>query len=347
MIRTQAAFATFLIAAGLSLQVNDKALIQVIATVTDNRGRVISDLKVEDFELRQDDKSRKIESFVTLRDTPSSVGILLDTSGSMRNKIAAASAAIEDVVNGLHRSDQVFLMSFAEEARLVADSSDGRAELVQRLRRLTAQGEGAIYDAIHEGLFKINQARDQRKVILLVTDGADSVSARTFEQIMRELEESNVLLYAFGIPAAFGIGFSGPADNFAPQIILQPPQRGGQPLPIPLPGGRTIPIPIPDGRPQPVPRENEDRGKTVNMSVLSAMTEATGGRAWRVEDRTGRSGEPIDRIVAQIRSELRGQYLLSFVPDHPLKDGQWHEVSVRAKDPGHNVRVKKEYFAKR
>jgi len=107
-------------------------------------------------------------------------------------------------------------------------------------------------------------------VILLVADGADCVSARTFEQIMRELEESNGLLYAFGGPAAFGIGFSAPSDNFTPQIILQPPQRGGQPFPIPLPGGRTIPI---SRRPsQPIPRENGDRGETVDMSVLNSLT---------------------------------------------------------------------------
>jgi len=66
-----------------------------------------------------------------------------------------------------------------------------------------------------------------------------------------------------------------------------------------------------------------------------------------VEDRAGRVGEPIDRIVAQIRSELRGQYLLGFVPDHPTKDGQWHEVSVNTKEGGHNVRAKNEYYARR
>jgi len=83
----------------------------------------------------------------------------------------------------------------------------------------------------------------------------------------------------------------------------------------------------------------------MDMDALRALAEAGGGEAWRVRDRSG-LGEPIDRVLSQIRSELRSQYAIGFVPNHPLKDNQWHQVTIRVKESGYSVSSRREYVGK-
>jgi VWFA-related protein len=336
--------AAILFASLLAAQVKDGSPVTFLTTVIDRRGRTIGDLRQEDFELREDGKNQKIASFATFRKTPSSVGILLDVSGSMRPKLSTATNAIEDFAIDLYKDDEVFLMPFARESPIASDYTDGRPELINVLRRLRTGGDTALYDAINEGVRKLKQGRYQRKVLVLFSDGADSVSGLRYEQIVRVLRESDVIVYGIGIPSGFSSVLYAPATNFAGQITL--PRGGTNPAPFPIPG-TGIPFPIP-GRPIPLPnpRNPDDTGDTVNMSVLDALSEMTGGNAWRVEDPQRRIGQPIDRIVSQLLSELRNQYLIGFVPDHPLKDGQWHSIVVSTKESGASVRTRKEYLGK-
>jgi VWFA-related protein len=346
MFRFRALLALVLFTSLLAAQVKDGASVAFLATATDGRGRIAGDLRQGDFELREDDKVQQISSFSTFRDSPSNVGILLDVSGSMRPKLAAASNAIEDFVLGLYRYDEVFLMPFAERSAVVSDYNDGRQELIGKLRRLRAEGDTALYDALNDGLRELGRGRHRRKVLVLLSDGADAVSGLSYGQLVRTLRESDVIVYAIGIPAGISSMFYTPSSNFAGQIVIQGP-RGQSPVPFPIPGAGGIPIPIP-GRPIPLPapRNPDDTGDTVNMSVLDALAQMTGGRAWRAEDPQRRIGEPLDRIVAQILAELRSQYLIGFVPQHPLKDGRWHDVVIRTKESGTSVRSRKEYLGK-
>ena len=344
MRRIQLLVGVLLLAPLLGAQVKDGSPATFLATVTDSRGRALGDLRQEDFELREDGKDQKIASFMTFRKTASSVGILLDVSGSMRPKLAKATNAIEDILDGLYKDDETFLMPFADRSEVVSDYTDHRVELVTKLRRLSTGGETALYDAIAEGIRKLIQGHETRKVLVLFSDGADSVSGLSYNQIMRMLRESNIILYGIGIPAGLNSGFYAPATNFAGQIVIGVPRSNPNPFPIP---GTGIPLPIP-GRPIPLPtpKNPDDTGDTVNMSVLESFAEVTGGRAWRIEDPQRRVGMPIDRIVSQLVSELRNQYLIGFVPEHPLKDGQWHRVLIRTKELGSSVRTRAEYLGK-
>jgi VWFA-related protein len=344
MLRTRPLFATLLFASVLAAQVKDGSPVTFLTTVTDRRGRTIGDLRQEDFELREDDKKQKIASFATFRKTPSSVGILLDVSGSMRPKLSNATNAIEDFATGLYRDDEVFLMPFARESPVASDYGDGRPELVTVLRRLRTGGDTALYDAINEGIRKLKQGRYQRKVLVLFSDGADSISGLSYNQIARVLRESDVIVYGVGIPSGYSSVLYAPATNFAGQIVIQTPRGGTNPMPIP---GTSIPFPIP-GRPIPLPspRNPDDTGDTVNMSVLEALSAMTGGRAWRVEDPQRKIGQPINRILSELLSELRDQYLIGFVPEHPLKDGEWHTIAIRTNESGANVRTRKEFLGK-
>jgi VWFA-related protein len=326
--------------------------------VADPRGRLVSSLRADDFNLRIDDQDHRIDSVAPARDVPLAVAILLDTSGSMDRKIARASNAIEDFVATLDRRTELFLMAFADEPYLVSDTTDGRPEFISRLRRLRAAGETALYDGLREAIRKLDavtQREERRKAILLVTDGADSASGLSYLQIMRMVRESDVTIYAAGIPQNFGaLPMASGSSNFAGQVVIQGPRGGGNgpALPIPLPRGGTIPVPLPvpgttpSPRRLPVPEEANDMGETVNMSVLEAFAEATAGGAWRVEDPARRTGEPIDRIMSRISAQLRAQYVLAFTPPHPARDRQWHEVRILLKEPDLAPRYRQEYFSR-
>jgi VWFA-related protein len=346
MLRISSLFAALLVASVLAGQVKDGSPVTFLATVTDGRGRTIGDLRQEDFLLREDGKDQKIASFATFRKTASSVGILVDVSGSMRPKLSNATNAIEDFVRGLYRDDEIFLMPFARESVIASDYTDGRPELINAVRRLRAGGDSALYDAINEGIRKLKQGRYGRKVLVLFSDGADSVSGLSYNQIVRVLRESEVVVYGIGIPAGYNSVLYAPGSNFAGQISIPAPRGDTTPVPFPIPG-TGIPIPIP-GRPIPLPspRNPDDTGDTVNMSVLEALSSMTGGRAWRVQDSQRKIGQPINRILSELLSELRDQYLIGFVPEHPLKDGEWHNIVIRTNESGGSVRTRKEYLGK-
>lgn len=342
-------FASLLFASFLAAQVKDGSPVTILATVTDGRGRLRGDLQQQDFELREDGKNVPIASISTFKNKPSTVGILVDVSGSMKAKLARASNAIEDFGLGLYKDDEIFLMPFAEEPKVVVDYTDTRPDFTREVRRLQAYGETALYDAMNDAVRKLKQGHHDRKVLLIVTDGADSVSGIGYNQISRTLRESDVIVYGLGIPAGFNSTFHGSVNKFAPQIVIGGTGRGRPgTIPIPNPNGRPIPIPIP-GQPIPLPSPTpnpDDTGDTVNMSVLEAFATMTGGRAWRVEDPQRRIGEPIERILNEVLSELRNQYFINFVPQHRLKDGEWHSIQVRTRESALSVRTRKEYLGK-
>ena len=288
MIRYKTAFAFCFLAACLMAQVRDGKHVSLLASVTDSRGRFIDGLAQQDFELREDGKDQVISQFITFRNTPSSVGVLVDTSASMKTRLTDATNAIDDFVEDLHKNDELFLMPFA-----------------------------------------------------------DQPSSATLTGAIRAIRDSVVLVYCLGVPAPFGPAFRQSSNNFAGQIVVTQPGRSPQ-NPFPMPDGRTIPVPIPgrpDSVPVPLPSRSDRVEDTLDMDTLQALADAGAGRAWRVRDRQGR-GEALDRILAQIRSELRSQYAIGFTPDHPLRDNRWHSVTIRIKDFDYSVRSRKEYLGK-
>ncbi len=83
---------------------------------------------------------------------------------------------------------------------------------------------------------------------------------------------------------------------------------------------------------------------SVDMKVLNAFSDASGGRAWEVGG--GASAKDIEPILDRIAEELRGQYSIGYYPNHPIKDGKWHNVRVRVTDPHYYARARKEYLGK-
>src|SRR5437588_3235688 len=154
-------FATLVTLAGVvAAQVRvDVRLVNIIATVTDGRGRYIPNLTQDDFILEEDGKRQQISHFSQDRDVPVTVGILLDTSGSMDRKIRTAVEAVDRFVRRIHKDDEIFLMTFSGQPLVRQDFTDDREKLSQSLRRIIATGGTALYDAMADGVTKIRASR--------------------------------------------------------------------------------------------------------------------------------------------------------------------------------------------
>src|SRR5262247_3954887 len=148
----------------------DVALVNVVATVTDETGHYVSDLTQDDLIVEEDGKQQTVSHFSQSNDLPVSMGVVLDTSGSMERKIGTATTAVERFIRTIHHDDDIFLMTFSNRPQLIQDFTDDREKLARALRRVSVGGGTALYDALELSLRKIKSGRQEKKAILLLTD---------------------------------------------------------------------------------------------------------------------------------------------------------------------------------
>lgn len=172
---------------------------QVTVTVLNQRGNYVTDLQKSDFKLYIDGQQRPIEFFRQDLNTPVSLGILVDTSGSMDPKLMQAQSAITELINNLNEQDDVFLFAFSSEPFLLQPFTTDHRLVIQRLSLLHAFGQTALFDTILQGLFLVRHGRWDKKALLVVTDGMDNTSEATVAEVVHEARREGVLIYSIGI----------------------------------------------------------------------------------------------------------------------------------------------------
>ena len=344
-----AAAAVGLIAVSLRAQDNSQfrfrsgvELINVTATVSDADGRFVPNLTTDDFIVYEDDRRVDVTHFSAER-VPVSLGIALDTSGSMAGeKMDAARAAIRRFVNDLlDRNDELFLYRFSNYPVLVQGWTRDRRDLLEPLDRLNANGATAMYDAIARAVPLAQQGQNRKKALVIISDGNDTSSRTEIRDLKAQIRQSEVLVYAVGI--------DGDGEQAVRRAPVSPPPRVPIPIPLPFPGaprggaGRFPPsTPAP-----PVGGGNGGSGGTqwrglddrVNVSALRDMTDDSGGRTEII-----RSPRDLDPATAGIADELSKQYYLGY-QSPGTKDGRWHSIRVEVKNRSYRVRARRGYFA--
>src|SRR5215472_5240139 len=185
---------------------------QLTVTIVDQQGRYVTGLQKSDFNLYIDGQQRPIEFFRQDLNTPVSVGILVDTSGSMEPKLRQARSAITEFVDDLNPRDDVFLFAFSSQPFLLQPFTTDHQAVIGRLSLLYAQGETAIFDTIIDGLLMVRHGRWDKKALLVVTDGQDNASEQNLQQVIAYARQMGVLIYSIGIgnsninPAVIGFG---------------------------------------------------------------------------------------------------------------------------------------------
>jgi VWFA-related protein len=177
----------------------DVDLVNVSATVIDESGKYVEDLTAEDFRVLEDGREQTISFFSHETRLPISLGVLIDNSGSLQDKLRQALQTVRGIAATLSPDDEMFVITFNSRVDIKQHFTSNPEEMQRSLRDLHAHGDTAVYDAIAAGLREMQTARNEKRILLLVTDGFDSKSKVTAAQAEDLLNRSNVLLYAIGI----------------------------------------------------------------------------------------------------------------------------------------------------
>jgi Ca-activated chloride channel family protein len=280
-------------------------VITMVATVVDGKGRTVPNLTVDDFIVEEDGQPQAITHFTANPDLPISIGVVIDASLSMQSKIRTAQRAVDRFLSMIHKDDEIFLMTFANRASVIADFTTDRATLTKALLSgVNLSGGTSLYDSLFQALQKVKQGRLQKKAVLLVTDGEDTTSVTRFDKALENIREADMLVYSVGIKGS----------------------------------------PVFDMEAGSLSRSGIPNHTTVDMNVLNRFAEASGGKAWEISEAL--FGKNMDAVLDTIAAELRSQYSIGYYPKHTAKDGKWHSVLIRMKNPGFMVRARKEYIDK-
>ncbi len=275
---------------------------QATVTVTDRAGAHITDLTKDDFRLYEDGQPRPIDFFRKDLNAPVSIGILVDTSGSMEPKIPQARAAIAEFLRDLNPRDDVFLFAFSERPYMLEGFTTNHSAVMNRLALLHAYGRTALYDVILDGLVMVSRGRYDKKALLVVTDGMDTASSSSIEQVVAQARRQGVLVYSIGI------GDPNVSGGFG--IALGPLLLGA--------GG------------------DEER---VDAQTLQTLSSETGAKTYIIRE-VG-DGELLRQATESISNELRQQYTVGFTSPDPSRGG-YRSLKVEVPThPELSVRVRK------
>lgn len=170
------------------------------ATVVDDYGRMVTLLDRTAFSVYQNGQLETITSF-RREDVPVAIGIVIDNSGSMRDKRAKVNQAVLNLIRASNPQDEVFVVNFSQTPYLDQDFTSDVNLLQTALRQVSSRGSTALYDAVVASDFHLrNNPRLDKKVLLVITDGQDNMSHETLQDALRKLQSSKgTTVYAIGL----------------------------------------------------------------------------------------------------------------------------------------------------
>lgn len=260
-------------------------LVNVYFSVRDKSG-FVTGLKKDECTIFEDKEPQTLKRFTQEKNLPLTIGLLLDTSGSMQNILPlvqdAGSRFLKEV---LTKKDEAFLISFDINVDMLADYTSSPAELRRAINKATintGSGSGSVtgngsprgtllYDAVYLAANDKLKTEAGRKVIVIISDGEDQGSQETLKSAAAAAQKSNAIVYV---------------------ILISDPQFGGGPFSF---GGG---------------------------GAMSQLTSETGGRVINV----GMNGRKLEEAFDQIQDELRTQYLASYTPKNTEPDGKYRKL---------------------
>ncbi|MER3428739.1 MAG: hypothetical protein C4334_11700 [Pyrinomonas sp.] len=298
-------------------------LVQLNVGVTDRRGRPVTDLTPNEFIVYEDGVPQRIVSFEPT-ETPFSLVLLLDMSGSTLNFRTTLKQAAWRFIDALAPDDRVAVVAFNDRTRLLAKFTSDRKKIAWAIERAEGRGETQLYRALGYALELLAQEGKRRKAIVVLTDGLDtelrnadrasSVEARTdAEAIARLKPESSPLLNA----------------------VLDAADRQGVTI---------YPLALASGDPKrlPIATPQITAIYTAARQRLQILADRTGGRLHQINRL-----EDLGRLYAEVAADLRTLYSIAYQPagDRP-RDGSWRSIRVEVKRPDLIARTRQGYYAR-
>ncbi len=283
----------------------DVDVVNVLVSVRDKKGRIMSNLNQDDFLIYEDGKQQQIRYFARETDLPLTMGLLVDVSKSQENLIEIQRRAARRFFSEVLRpKDLAFLLSFGAEAELLQDLTGSVRTLqtaLDRLRLNAAVGgvlpspvptankpRGTIlFDAVYLAAEEILRREVGRKAAVLITDGVDVGSRVNRDTAVESAHKSDTILYSIYYVDRSAYGFYGVSD-----------------------------------------------------SDLKKMSEETGGRVFKVDRKN-----PLEKIFTDLQEELRNQYAIGYTPTNAATDGSFRRIEVRTQRRDLKVQARKGYYA--
>ncbi len=304
-------------------------MVSLPVVVTTREGKRITDLKKEDFEVYEDGVLQTISGFAAT-DEPISVVLALDTSGSTEMQLARIQSEAITFVNLLHPDDSVAILSFAQDVVLQQDFTIDRDKNERGIKQTRSGGWTVIYEAVWLALEEVLRPVNERKALVLFTDGVDTASHKASQKETLDLaKETQATIYA--------VYFNTEGDMYMSSRRGPRPTVGG----IPLPGQPPVMNPMP-----PVYGPGGTGGGhgeyMAGRNYLIKLAEFSGGvviDALQMDDVSG--------AFEQIARELASQYSIGYYSTNQNHDGKFRKVEVKLKRPGLVARTKKGYNARK
>jgi len=288
-------------------------LVDVLFTVLNRRNKLVPDLEKDDFKVWDDKSPESIRYFSRQTDLPLRIGLLMDTSNSIRDRLKfeqdAATSFLFSVLR--HNKDQAFVMTFDDEPSILQGFTDDAGRLRDEIVKTRAGGGTAVYDAIYDACQKElshpprppgDQPDVVRRVMILISDGDDNLSNHTRSEAIEMAQRYSVVIYTISTSTQW--------------IQLS----------------QTDPNKI----------ANRKTHLTEGDKILQDLADETGGRAffpYHVDD--------LDQSFQDIGDELRNQYSIAYIPTHSQFDGKYHKIRIEVPEhKGYQVRARRGYFAK-
>src|SRR6267142_350462 len=287
-------------------------LVDVLFTVLNRRNKLVPELEKTDFKIWDDKYPQEIRYFSKQSDLPLRIGMLLDTSNSIRDRIKfEQDASINFLFSVLRRNkDEAFVMTFDDEPQIVQAFTGDAGALRDQITKTRAGGGTAIYDAIYEACVKElshpprppgDQPDVVRRVMILISDGEDNLSTHTRTEAIEMAQRTSVVIYTIST-----------STQWISLSQTDPSKMGDRKYHL-----------------------------TDGDKILQELAEETGGRAffpYHVDD--------LDQSFQDIGDELRNQYSIAYLPTNYVLDGRYHKIRIEIPDhKGYQVRARRGYFA--
>jgi VWFA-related protein len=288
-------------------------LVDVLFTVLDRRNKLVPDLGQKDFQILDDNVPQDIRYFSRQSDLPLRIGMLLDTSNSIRDRIKFEQDAANNFLYSVIRrnKDEAFLMTFDDEPQVLQGFTGDTGLLRDKILRTRAGGGTAVYDAIYDACTKElnhpprppgDQPDVVRRVMILISDGDDNLSTHTRAEAIEMAQRTSVVIYAISTSTQW--------------VTLDDPSKEKT-------GNRKYHL-------------------TEGDKILQDLSDETGGRAfypYHVDD--------LDQSFQDIGDELRNQYSIAYNPTNHSVDGRYHKIKIDTPDhKGYQVRARRGYYAR-
>jgi len=178
---------------------SDTRLVVLHATVVDNKGNILTDLPRAAFKVFENNSEQTVKIF-RREDVPISLGVIVDNSGSMRLRRNKVETAALQMVKASNRLDEVFVVNFNDDAFLDVDFTGDVKKMEEGLTRIDARGGTAMYDAISMSIDHLKaKAKRDKKVLMLITDGADTASKTSLEKLISQAHTTDAVIHAIAL----------------------------------------------------------------------------------------------------------------------------------------------------